>query len=163
MRCVSTRTPPQAFTRTCDDGISQDLVVYRRRRFVRCPPDRAFLRGCPNPFALSPPNDEIQIRPLLFTSRNVAHVAPDNFRKRSDFWKFLGGDNRALQARWIIKLVEDTPRSIFLLQNRNIRNSWRWIGVAESKAVPIILWLTVCDKDDAYIARPSFFPRHFLK
>lgn len=43
MRCVSTRTPPQAFTRTCDDGISQDLVVYRRRRFVRCPPDRAFL------------------------------------------------------------------------------------------------------------------------
>lgn len=161
MRCVSTRTPPQAFTRTCDDGISQDLVVYRRRRFVRCPPDRAFLRGCPNPFALSPPNPTTTFHVEKRGTRCTGQFASTD--PIFALWKFLGGDNRALQARWIIKLVEDTPRSIFLLQNRNIRNSWRWIGVAESKAVPIILWLTVCDKDDAYIARPSFFPRHFLK
>lgn len=55
MRCVSTRTPPLAFTRTCDDGISQDLVVYRRRRrrrFVRCPPDRAILQTLLSHFLL---------------------------------------------------------------------------------------------------------------
>lgn len=28
--------------------------------------------------------------------------------------------------------------------------------------MPIILWLTVCDKDDAYIERPSFFAHHFV-
>lgn len=91
MRCVSTRTPPQAFTRTCDDGISQDLVVYRRRRFVRCPPDRAFLIQTLSHFhsylETTRSKSDCHFSPRF---RLEKRVAADNFRIRLDpiFWKF---------------------------------------------------------------------------
>lgn len=78
--CVSKRTPPLAFTRTCDDGISQDLVVSRRR-FVRCPPDRAFPQRSPGPFRIFLASCRVSERVSLFLSLEICHVASANFRK----------------------------------------------------------------------------------
>lgn len=79
VRCVSTRTPPLAFARTCDDGISQDLVVPRHTGSSVVPLTEALL-------------NDLQARPgssfarLLSLSEplagKMADAAAANFRKR---------------------------------------------------------------------------------
>lgn len=79
VRCVSTRTPPLAFARTCDDGISQDLVVPRHTGSSVVPLTEALLNDLQTQAGSSFARLLSLSEPL---AGKMADSAAANFRKR---------------------------------------------------------------------------------